>query len=64
MKLVKLSKLPIGKEGIIRNILYKKNVSKRLQELGFIKGNKVKMLMISPKEKTFIMKVLWNYSFP
>lgn len=58
MKKCKLSSLPIGKEGIIDNIIWKKNVSSRLMELGFIKGEKIEMIKSSPKENVFIIRLL------
>ena len=58
MKNCKLFSLPVNKEAIITNIIFEKNVSLRLMELGFIKGNKVKMIFVSPKEKTFIVEVM------
>lgn len=58
MKKCKLYALPVGKEAIISNVLWQKNISRRLMELGFIKGVRVKMLKASPKQNVFIIRLM------
>ncbi|MBQ7308210.1 MAG: ferrous iron transport protein A [Clostridia bacterium] len=58
MKNCKLYELPKGKKGTIVNVIWEKNISRRLMELGFVKGTTVEMLFSSPKENLFIVRLI------
>ena len=55
MKNCRLYSLPIGKIGIITEVIWSKDISRRLMEIGFIKGNKVEILHASPKGNIFVV---------
>lgn len=57
MKKCKLHSLPVNKTGIITDVLWQNNISRRLMELGFIKGEKVKVLSVSGGT-TFVIEIL------
>ena len=43
-----LKLLEIGEEAVIENILLEQDLKKRLYDLGFLKGSKVKCILKSP----------------
>lgn len=57
MKNIMLSKLKIGESGIVVSINGDVHIKRRLLELGFTKGTKVKVLNISPLKSSFMLQV-------
>ena len=43
--MISLNELKINKEGIIKNVNTNENIKKRLMDIGFVKGEKVKLIL-------------------
>lgn len=43
--MISLNELKINEEGIIKNVNTNKNIKKRLMDIGFVKGEKVKLIL-------------------
>ena len=59
-KIVNLFNLPENISSKIVNVKWEKNLSRRLMELGFVKGQEVTILYRSPKKNLFMISIL-NY---
>ncbi len=43
--MISLNELKINEEGIIKNVNTNENIKKRLMDIGFVKGEKVKLIL-------------------
>ncbi len=53
---MKLNDLKIGEEGLIKKVITKKNIKKRLMDIGFIKGVRVKPILMNRSMTVYKIK--------